>query len=87
MENNLTPEKIAQLQADIYNSLREFEYNGEVYNISKSSFLGKIMADDGDVLPEFVYLDYGIAFYCNDEDFDLPEEEFRKMLLEATEWE
>ena len=87
MKIELTPEEIAQLQKAICNSLREFEYNGGVYYISKSSFLDKIMAEDGDVLPEFEYLDYGIAFYCEDEDFELPEAEFRKMLLEATEWE
>jgi hypothetical protein len=87
METKLTPEEITQLQDEIENSLRMFEYKGGIYYISKSSFADKIIGDDGDVLPEFEYLDESIAFYCNDEDFDLPEEEFRKMLLEATEWE
>ena len=87
METKLTPEEITQLQDEIENSLRTFVHKGEIYYISKSSFADKIIGDDGDVLPEFDYLDESIAFYCDDEDFDLPEPQFSKMLLEATEWE
>jgi hypothetical protein len=87
METSLTPEEIEQLKKDIITSLRKFKYKGINYNISKSSFLDKIMDKGGDILPGFEYIDDGIAFYCDDEDFDLPARKFRKMLLKATEWE
>tara|TARA_R110000868_G_scaffold93073_1_gene257815 strand:- start:170 stop:421 length:252 start_codon:yes stop_codon:yes gene_type:complete len=79
--------EIAQIQMELTMTAREFTYKGRTYSISSQSILDQISDEDGEILEPFEDIDEEIAFYASDEDFALKPREFRKAMLEATEWE